>query len=138
MSNILSRDAILNADDLERRPVEVPEWGGTLYVRSLTGAERDHFETSLFEGQGKGRKENFANLRARMVALCAVDGEGERLFADADVAALGGKNAAALDRVFDAAQRLNGFRQQDIEELVGNSESAPADASPSPSPASSE
>jgi len=43
---------------------------------------------------------------------------------------------AALDRVFDAARKLNGFREQDIEELVGNSGSVPDGASISPSPES--
>ncbi len=132
MSNILTRDDILGADDLTREPVEVPEWGGTVFVRTMTGTERDEFETSMFVGLGKKRKENFANLRARMVALCAVNDKGERLFTYQDAEALGRKNAAALDKVFDAAQKLNGFREQDIEKLVENSDNGPDDASTLP------
>jgi hypothetical protein len=133
----LSKADILGADDLPREQVNVPEWGGAVHVRSLTGAERDDFEASMFEGQGKKARMNSKNLRARLVALCVVDADGERIFADGDVEALGRKSAAALDRVFSAAQRLNGFTQADIEELEGNSETAPSDASTSASPASS-
>ena len=42
----LNREAILAAEDLPRELVEVPEWGGAVYVRALTGAERDQFEAS--------------------------------------------------------------------------------------------
>ena len=37
----LDKAAILTADDLGRREVAVPEWGGTVLIRGLTGAERD-------------------------------------------------------------------------------------------------
>ena len=116
----LDRQAILGMDDLPRVRVEVPEWGGALYVRSLTGAERDAFEATWFAGEGRGRTVNMANLRARLVVLCAVDEDGIRLFADDDAEALGAKSAQALDRLFDAAQKLNGFSEADVEELAKN------------------
>ena len=34
--------------------------------------------------------------------------------------ALGDKSAAALDRCFAVAQRLNGFSSDDVEDLAGN------------------
>ena len=41
--NILSKDAILAADDLPRETVHVPEWGGDVYVRTMSGTDRDAF-----------------------------------------------------------------------------------------------
>jgi hypothetical protein len=114
----LSRDDILGADDLPVHRVDVPEWGGTVNVRSMTGYERDQFETSLTSG--KDKSVNLKNIRARLVSLTAVDDNGERLFTDADVDALGRKSAAALDRVFAEAQILNGLRDKDVEELAEN------------------
>lgn len=114
----LTRDQILTADDLQRQEVDVPEWGGSVYVRAMTGLERDRFETSLTNGQDKGV--NLQNIRARLVSLCAIDEEGARLFSDDDAKVLGQKSAKALDRVFDVAQRLNGLRDQDVEELAEN------------------
>lgn len=115
---LLTKDEILAADDLPTEDVEVPEWGGTVRVRTLTGAERDRFEESITQVKGGSVKTNYANLRARLVALCAVDEQGRRLFSDADAAALGRKSAAALDRVFIAARRLNGMSDADIEEMT--------------------
>ncbi len=106
--NILSKDAILAADDLPRETVHVPEWGGDVYVRTMSGTDRDAFETSLIarEGERDGRMEN---VRARLVALTLCDESGVRLFEDREIAALGRKSARALDRVFAVAQRLNGI-----------------------------
>lgn len=114
---MLNRDAILNADDLPRELVEVPEWGGNVYVRTLRGNERDNFEQSIV---GKKQKTSLDNVRARFAVLTICDESGKRLFSDADAKALGDKSAAALDRVFAVSQRLNGFSQEDQEDLAGN------------------
>jgi len=119
---ILTRDAILGAEDLPRELVEVPEWGGCVYVRALTGTERDAFEASVVEQRGKSTKMNLRNIRAKLVALTVVDEEGTRLFSDADVKLLGQKSAAALDKLFEVAQRLSGLRDEDVEELAKNSD----------------
>jgi hypothetical protein len=42
----LTRDAILQAPDLQGEDVAVPEWGGTVRVRGLSGAQRDAYEAS--------------------------------------------------------------------------------------------
>jgi hypothetical protein len=113
---MLDRDAILNVVDLKPEVVEVPEWGGSLYIRMLTASERDKFEASCV---GTGKKQNLTNIRARLVVLCACDEAGERLFTDGDAEALGRKSAAAVDKVFGACSKLNGFSSQDIEDLEG-------------------
>ena len=61
-----------------------------------------------------------ANMRARMVAYCVVDEEGERMFTDADIVQLGRKSAAALERVAKAAQKLSGMGNEATEEAAGN------------------
>ena len=45
----LSRDAILQREDIKTEDVEVPEWGGTVRVRGMTGVQRDAFEASLIQ-----------------------------------------------------------------------------------------
>ena len=114
---MLNRDTILGASDLPKELVQVPEWGGEVYVSTLNGTQRDAFEQSM---TGKKNKLNLDNVRARFAVLTLVDDKGSRLFTDADAKALGEKSAAALDRVFAVAQRLNGFSSQDAEELAKN------------------
>lgn len=118
--DFLTRDQILNAKDGAIETVAVPEWGGHIRVRSLSGAERDAFEASITERHGKRVDVNLDNFRARLVALCAVDDAGAALFYPSDVVLLGEKSAAALQRVFNVCQRLNGLTNEDVEELVKN------------------
>ena len=121
----LDKAGILGQDDLKTEDVQVPEWGGAwVRVRTLNACERDHFEASTIQRNGKRITTNMENIRARLCLLCLIDENGERLFADEDAFPLGGKSAAALDRIFTVAQRLNGLRDEDIEDLVKNSNGA--------------
>lgn len=113
---MLTRDQILGASDLPVEVVSVPEWGGDVGVRVMTGAERDRFEQSMAAAKGR----TLDNVRAGLVAVVACDEAGNRLFEPQDVAALGGKSAAALDRVFTAALKLNRFSDADVADLAGN------------------
>lgn len=115
---LLSRDWILQAEDLHREEVQVPEWGGSVMIGTMTGAQRDAWEQSLAAG-GAG-KVNITNVRARLVSYCAVDEHGKRLFTDADAEALGGKSAPALERCARVAMRLNALTETALEEARGN------------------
>lgn len=122
----LNREEILKANDLPApERLEVPEWGGEVYVRVMTGVERDAWEAASMRMVGRGRKREMVpkleNARARLCAICLCDEKGDRLFSDQDVMALGKKSAAALDRVLTVAQRVNGITQADVDELEGNS-----------------
>ena len=121
---LLTREAILQADDLPRELVEVPEWGGSVFVRTLTGSERDAFEAESVvfhpKGQSEPNMESLKQTRARLCARCICDEKGQRLFTDEDVSALGAKSGAALDRVYEVAARRNKISQKDMEELEGN------------------
>lgn len=115
---LLTRDGILAADDLKREEVSVPEWGGSVLIATMTGAQRDAWEQSLVSG-GKG-KVDISNVRARLVSFCAVDEAGRRMFGDDDAEALGAKSAAALERCAVVAQRLNALTEQSLEDARGN------------------
>lgn len=121
MTGLLDRAAIMAANDLRTEDVEVPEWGGTVRVRSLTGSERDQFENEVIERKGKKTDVNMRDIRAKLVVLACVDGEGRRVFSDDDVRWLTKKSAAALDRVATVAQLLAGLRAEDMQEMSKNS-----------------
>jgi hypothetical protein len=113
--SILSREAILGAEDRTIVPVNVPEWGGTVHVRVLSGSERDAWELEHVANPG-------ANFRARFLAYCACDPDGNPLFSPSDIEALSSKSGAALQRLFKKAAKLNLVSTADIDELEGNSE----------------
>ena len=130
--SLLTKEAILAAEDRQTEDVAVPEWGGTVRVRSLSGAERDAYEAHIVQVRGDGSKRvNLKNLRGKLVSLSVVDEDGGRLFSDEDADALGDKSAAALERVFDVARRLSGLSEDDVTELAEGFGPAPSDGSTS-------
>lgn len=115
----LSRDAILGAPDLKTIPVDVPEWGGRVYVRSLSGREREQIEyRQVQDRESNDPKRNFRGL---ILAYCLADAAGKPLFTPADAEMLGAKAAKPVEKVFEAAIKLNGFGAADVEELEKNS-----------------
>lgn len=127
---LLSKADILGADDLPTRDVEVPEWGGTVRVRGLTGQGRDAFEMKMASATKSGSSGD-VDFRASLVVRCVVDENGERLFTDKEVAQLGRKSGAALDRVFDAVRDLSGITQSAKEDAAEDFGEAAGDDSPS-------
>lgn len=118
---MLTRKDILEFNDLITEEVGIPEWGGSVFVRTMTTRERDAFECDSVSEQGGDVQTNMDNLRAKLCVRCVVDEEGVRVFGDKDADLLGEKSAAAVDRIFDVAQKLNGMSPDDIEELAKNS-----------------
>ncbi|AZM54168.1 hypothetical protein DMA15_17645 [Streptomyces sp. WAC 01529] len=122
MTQYLSAEQILGADDLAYEDVEVPEWGGTVRVREMPGTERDKFESQFIGKDGVGvRAEGMEGFRARLAAATIVDEHGKQMFRSAaETKRLGEKNANALQRVCDVAMRLSKMSEDDVTELAGN------------------
>lgn len=134
MSGLLTREAILAADDLKYEDVEVKEWGGTVRVRAMSGADRDAFEQSMVAMSDGKRSPDLRMMRAKLCACTIIDEAGGLLFGLSEMALLGTKSAAALERVFDVAQRLNGLGGAAVEDALGNSEPGQNSGSISDSP----
>ena len=113
---MLSRDQILQSNDKIKgiSTVDVPEWGGEVAIRPMTGKEREAFE-AMAEANMKDGK-----VRARVVALAVVDEQGSAIFTEADIDALADKSSLALDRVFKEVIRVNGLTKASTEELRKN------------------
>lgn len=142
---MLDKATILSKTQLRRELVNVPEWGGDVYVREMNGNERDEWEGSLLRERKKekGRKKAemevvYKGARARLCAICMCDDQGSSMFTLADADDLGKLSATGLDRVYAAAMEINGLREEDVDELVGKSETTSDSESGSGSPSASE
>lgn len=120
-------EQILDADDQQWGEVQVPEWAPrgdahperwVLKLKGLNGADRDRFEASINQQRGGKQKQNYENFRARLIVMCAVDPDGNRIFSRADINRLGAKSAKALDRVFTECNKLNGFSEEDVADMT--------------------
>ena len=122
---MLNRDAILKAQDLRRELVDVPEWGGEVYVRSFTALEREEVEmrsmqmVDIATGSIKDARQ-MAGLKAWIVARTVVDSDGQRIFSDADMDGLQGKNAGVISRLADVASRLSELGVEEAEKNSGS------------------
>ena len=107
----LSKSQIISANDLKHAEHDMTrEWGGTVYIRTLTGSERDQFEEAYSEQKMK-------NFRARFLVLAICDEKGERLFEDNEIAMLGKKSSTSINKAFEAAWKHNAFTNEAVESL---------------------
>ncbi|THA31794.1 hypothetical protein E6R18_15805 [Streptomyces sp. A1277] len=128
---LLSKDQIDAADDRQWEDVPVPEWGGDVRVLGMSGTDRNAYQSSLIVigANGKPQRVNLNDQLAKILARCLVGEDFQRLYTDKEVAALGRKNGAVLDRLADVAKRLSGLNDKATEDAAGNSEAAQSGAS---------
>lgn len=115
---MLTKEDIFNADDMQYETREVPEWGGAVRIATMSGTYRDQYEQALATSMKNGA--TASNLRALFLAYCMVDAKGDLLMSPAEVARLGQKNGAVLDRLFNAASDLNRTSTDSLEETAKN------------------
>ncbi len=124
---VLNKEALLSKQILEIVEVDL-ENGECVYVRQMTGHERDVYEQSLIhrfkDKQGKHDYEmRMEDFRARLVAATVCDAEGKLILEPRDYRQLSNNmSAERLERIVNEAQRLNGITEEDKEELVKNSD----------------
>ena len=115
----LTKEEIWKKKDLEKELIKV--WGGEIYVRGLTGEERDDFEKKVFLDKEGNENERFKNFRAELIVRTVVNDKDEKVFDMSDVAKLGTKSAKEINKIFEVAQRLSGLGKEDIDDLTKNS-----------------
>lgn len=118
----LTKDAILQAQQgLRRVQVDVPEWGGLVYVAELTGRQRDALDTALDEHRDdEGKIKSLAVYRALIVIHTVVDAEGCRVFGPDDLDRLLKFSSRPMERIRIAADAINGLTAEEIEVIRKN------------------
>lgn len=114
----LNRDQFLAAKDLGET-VHVKELGGDVRLRSMSGADRNVVLELIQEDQAN---KDPAKFGATVVAVCAIDDDGNRLFTLDDVPSLCQSPANALDWLAVVGLRLSGLDSKENEERLGKSE----------------
>jgi hypothetical protein len=128
---IITREQVLSSTRFEKVEVDVSEWGKidpetgkpektTVFVRELSGREKDAFEAGLFSLKGRKQKVNLDDVRARMAVLVCCDEQGKNIFQPEDVEWLTKKSVRPLTRIYNAAKELNDLDDEDEEELLKN------------------
>lgn len=113
---ILSKEAILAADDMGLLEVDVPEWSGSVYIRCMTVAARDAYENDWVQNKHKGVE----NFRTKFLQKVLCDATGALLFTEQEMASLGGKSARVMNRLWTMAMKHNALTEADVEQLAKN------------------
>lgn len=123
---LLNRDALLKKEELKKEKVDLGG-GKFVYVRQMTGRERDRFEQSLLK-EVKGPKgkvsyeKSLEDFRAKLAVNTVCDEKGNNLLEPDDTETLSTHmSAAKLEKIVDAAQELNKITEEDKEAIVKNS-----------------
>lgn len=106
----LSKAKILAAKDTKVTTVDVPEWGDSVCIKTLTGTERDAFEDAYTENKMRA-------FRVRFLVLTLCDESGERLFDDKEIDELGKKSSVVINRLFEASWKHNAFSNEAVDAL---------------------
>ncbi|MCA9312658.1 MAG: hypothetical protein KDA21_15700 [Phycisphaerales bacterium] len=117
-------DRILAAEDYAAggTPVEIPEWGITsehgARLIPMTGFNRARIEEISSKASGGGGHD--LDFRTKVIAWSLVDPDGARIIGDGDIPKLRERNGVVLDRLFDAALKVNKMDKKSLEEAAGN------------------
>lgn len=132
----LTKDEFLTGGTIPKELVPTPEIKpkSAVWVRGMTGTDRDEFEASIVKTRGRDQTLNLVNIRAKLVSKTACDENGTLLFAEIDIPKIGQKSAAVLQRLFLVAQRLSGIGENDVKELAEGLQENPLEDSASDSP----
>ena len=122
-SGLLTRDALLTKQELKIEKVDLDD-GIFVYVREMTGHERDIWERSIYEIDKNNKPINrLEDFRAKLAVCTICDEEGELLLTPKDVLQLSKSiGASRLEKIIDKAQDLNKVSQKDKEDLTKNSD----------------
>lgn len=105
MGNYLTAESILQSEDFAYADVDCPEWGGTVRVRSLSGAQRVTLKKAIDAGQ--------SDIDEMLCVMCIVDGDGNRIFNQKQIGELSRKNTKAISRVAIRVLEISGMRDPD-------------------------
>lgn len=112
---LLNKQQIQEADDLPFQIVEMPEWGGEVKIRMMSGKHRIEFEKR--NALAKTELETMINL----IMFSCVDEDNNLLFDAKDYEFLSNKSAKSLMRIFNEAVKMSVLSTEGLENKAKNS-----------------
>jgi hypothetical protein len=128
LSKKLTKAEILEAEDRKPIDLEVPQWGGAVSLRPMSATARDLYTSWLHKNSTEISEIEPTQITAmtlKLLSLTMCDESGELMFSEDDIARLAAKSGEAIDRVFRAAQQINGIGTKAVAEQAKNSAPSP-------------
>ena len=116
--SLLDRDALMCADRLAVVDIDLPELGGTVRLREMSGADSEAY----FDWIQQHRSTVGGGIRAAALVFSAIDADGNRLLGVDDIDQINRTwPYRILDRLFDEHEKLNAVSKDDLESAEKNS-----------------
>jgi hypothetical protein len=108
------KETIQAAEDIHKKSVDMPEWGVTIEVRTMTARERANLFNSCVDKKGNIIHDKF---QAGVIIACCFDPESDaKLFGPADENMIMEKSAGAIERLANAAMNISGLSPESMVE----------------------
>lgn len=124
------RDLVAEANDIEKRLEEVPEWGVTIELRAFSLDARSGFLDQMQLGTHDGEVEVKGAMKrmypAMLIAACHDPETGAPVFDEGDVPMLLSKNGKVVDRLGDVIMKMNGMIEGAIDDAKKGSSTTPS------------
>jgi hypothetical protein len=131
---LLGRSQIDAAVDRKWEDVPVPEWGGDVRLIELSAADRGYLDAGSVVAKGEGvtaRVDAIKSYRDKLVAFALVDENFQRLYSNKDIAKLGEKSGAVIERLATRVREMSGMDKEAVRAAEGNSAAAQSGSSDS-------
>lgn len=120
MSKLLTHEQILAA--MERREVattevHIPELGGSVKVREMSGSLRNRLEATYATIRGGGDAKALDTVTAQIVAMCVLDDSDRPMMTVNEVKRLAAACPKAVFRMREAIIDISATDQSDLEDL---------------------
>jgi len=100
-----------------KKPLKVTVENVDVYIRCISIRERDVWEQTV----AHVRDRTVDDMRSMYLAFVLCDADGNRLFDDNEIEAVGKLSSSVLGPLFDKALEYNRMSEADIRELAGES-----------------
>lgn len=119
---MLTREQILAADVRRTKTLPVPEWGGDVFIREMSLADKAGAYAVLAEAKGevKTSADRLLDWNAQMIIRGIVDGDGKPLFVQTDADAIGKWPDGLVGRLVSEIEKFNAVTPDDMKALEKN------------------
>ena len=110
----MDRESFLNRIKPRMKSITIPEWGESIFVRSMSGVELDQY---ISENAGKSVDNTAVKIGLLMRTVC--NDQGEPMFVKGDEERLNQVDGMVLNRLFNAARKLNPVNDDEVDAVAG-------------------
>jgi hypothetical protein len=110
--------AALDREEVETKALNVPELGGTVWVRELPGNLRNRLEATYATIRGGGDSKSLDKVTAQIIATCTVDEGGKPILTMPVAQRILQSKPKAAFRIRDAVMDLSATDDEDAEALA--------------------